>query len=430
MKKLRHLVGLVAAVTVVNGVSAHANVVAEWNAVAVHCLAVGVADNPAARPGPPALLDLALVHAAMHDAVQAIEGRFQPYLVTPPATGKESVAAAAAAAAHRVLSAVCPTFKASLDAAFKPYFEGGDPGLEVGYAAGDALLVERREGAPPAFTPGTTPGEWRPTPPGNVPFGFLALAGTKPLTFDDPSKFRSAPPPPLGSVKYLRDYTEVKRFGAVQSHPAAGVCPAPGRTELARFWSGNFISQLNEAVRFIAVDQQLSIGDAARLLALANLAAADAAISVWESKHHYNFWRPITAIREAGSDGNPWTVADPGWTPFIESVHFPAGSQTPPYPDHTSGANGLMGAIVTTLQLFFRTDKLRFEIYKATAPSVAICTNPRMYHRLSQAADEVVDARVWLGLHFRTADEEARRQGGRVAWWVYTRFLRPVADDK
>ena len=285
MKKLRTVVGLVASVTVVNAGSAHANVVAEWNAVAVQCIAVGVTGNPASRPGPPGLLDLVLVHAAMHDAVQAIEGRFEPYLATPLATGKESVAAAAAAAAHRVLSTVCPTFQASLDVAFKPYLDGGDPGLQVGYAAGDALLLERRDAAPPPFTPGANPGEWRPTPPGNVPFTFLALAATKPFTFDDPSTFRAPPPPPLGSWKYLRDYNEVKHVGAVGSHPATGVCPAPGKTDVARFWSGNFISQWNDTVRFIALDQQLSIGDAARLMALANLATADAIISVWESKY-------------------------------------------------------------------------------------------------------------------------------------------------
>ena len=261
------------------------------------------------------------------------------------------------------------------------------------------------------------------------PFVFLFLAATKPFTFDDPSEFRAPPPPRLGSWEYLRDYIEVKRFGAVESHPAVGACPAPTRTEVARFWSGNFISQWNEAVRLIALDQQLSIGKAARLLALANLAAADAAITVWESKYHFNFWRPITAIREGDLDGNNLTKGDPAWTPFISSAHFPAESQTPPYPDYTSGANGLTGAFVTTLQLFFRTNRLNFEIYKATPAAVPICTNPRLYQRLSDAAEEVVDARIWLGIHFRFADEAARRQGTRVAQWVFERFLRPVHED-
>jgi hypothetical protein len=430
MTKRLRLMGLVALSTMVSITPAHANVVAEWNALAVQCISVGAAPLAPSRPGPPGLLDLVLVHAAMHDAIQAIEGKYEPYLATPTATGNESVAAAAAAAAHRVLSQkVCPTYLASLDAAFKPYLDGENAGLEVGFAAGEALIAEYRVPSPPAFTNGTNPGEWRPTPPGNAPFGFLFLATTKPFTFDDPSQFRAPPPPSLTSWQYLRDYNEVKRFGSVESHAAQGVCPAGGRTDLARFWSGNFVSQWNEAARLIALDHQLSIGKTARLLALANLAAADAAITVWDSKYHYNFWRPITAIHEGDLDGNTGTVGDPAWTPFIQSVHFPAGSQNPPYPDYTSGANGLTGAFVTTLQLFFRTDKLNFEIYKATPGTVAICSNPRQYQRLSDAADEVVDARVWLGIHFRFADDAARRQGTRIAHWVADRFLRPVRDD-
>ena len=430
MTKLRRVMEIVALSAVLSAPSAHANVVTEWNAVAVECISLGAGGLAASRPGPPGLLDLAIVHAAMHDAIQAIERKYEPYLAAPAATGRESAAAAAAAAAHRVLKEkVCPAYAASLDAAFKPYLDGGNPGLKVGAEAGGVLIAEYRVPSPPPFTPGTAPGEWRPTPPGTLPFGFLFLATTRPFTFADPSEFRAQPPPPLGSRAYLRDYNEVKRVGAVESHPAAGVCPAPSKTDMARFWSGNFISQMNEAVRLIALDQQLSIGKAARLMALANLAAADAAITVWDSKDHFNFWRPITAIREGHLDGNNGTVGDPAWTPFISSAHFPAGSQTPPYPDYTSGANGLTGAIVTTLQLYFDTNHLNFEVYKATPASVAICTNPRMYHRLSDLAQEVVDGRVLLGIHFRFADEVARRQGTRVAQWVFERFLRPVHDD-
>jgi hypothetical protein len=430
MTKLLRVMEIVALSTVLSAASAQANVVAEWNALAVQCISLGAGGLAPSRPGPPGLLDLAIVHAAMHDAIQAIERKYEPYLATPAATGHESVPAAGAAAAHRVLSQrVCPDYVVSLDAAFKPYLDGGNPGLKVGFAAGDTLIAEYRVPSPAPVTPGTAPGEWRPTPPGNLPFGFLFLATTRPFTFDDPSEFRMQPPPPLGSRAYLRDYNEVKRFGAVESHPAVGACPAASRTDMARFWSGNFISQWNEAVRLIAVDQQLTIGKAARLMALANLAAADAAITVWDSKYTFNFWRPIAAIREGHLDGNDATVGDPAWTPFISSAHFPAGSQTPPYPDYTSGANGLTGAIVTTLQLFFRTNELNFEVYKATPAAVPVCTNPRLYQRLSDAAEEVVDARVLLGIHFRFADEVARRQGTRVARWVFERFLRPVHDD-
>jgi hypothetical protein len=195
---------------------------------------------------------------------------------------------------------------------------------------------------------------------------------------------------------------------------------------MARFWSGNFVAQWNQVARDIALDRQLSIGDTARLLALANLAGADAGIAVWDSKVHYNFWRPSTAINLGDTDGNPGTVPDPAWTPYIQSSHFPAGSQNPPYPDYVSGANGLTGAFTATLQLFFGTDWVPFEVYKAVPASVAICTNPRVYRRISDAAEEVVEARIYLGIHFRAADVEARRLGARVAFNTFANALRPI----
>jgi len=123
-------------------------------------------------------------------------------------------------------------------------------------------------------------------------------------------------------------------------------------------------------------------------------------------------------------------VPDPAWTPFIQSSHFPAGSQNPPYPDYVSGANGLTGAFTATLQLFFGTDLVPFEVYKAVPASVAICTNPRVYRRISDAAEEVVEARIYLGIHFRAADVEARRLGARVAWWTFAKALRPIHHGK
>jgi hypothetical protein len=234
----------------------------------------------------------------------------------------------------------------------------------------------------------------------------------------------------MTSQKYKREYDEVKALGAVGSHPPTGACPAPRTTDMARFWSGNFVAQWNQVARDIALDRQLAIGDTARLLALANLAAADAAIAVWESKLHFNFWRPSTAIQLGDTDGNPGTVADPTWKPFIESVHFPAGSQNPPYPDWVSGANGLTGAFTTMLQLYFGTDWVPFEVYKAGPATVAICNNPRVYRRISDAAEEVVEARIYLGIHFRSADSEARKLGGRVASWTFANALKPVWPPK
>lgn len=329
-----------------------------------------------------------------------------------------------------MLLKVCPHIVPTLDAAFAPYLAGNDPGLAVGYAAADALIAVYRPAVTlPDFKGGTNPGEWRPTPPALAPMAFLYLADTKPFTFDDPAKFRPGPPPAMTSKTYLRDYEEVKALGSIQSHPAVAACPAPSKTDAARFWSGNFVSMWSDAIRSVAIDKQLSLGESARLLAIANLAAADAGIAIWDSKKQYPFWRPITAINLGDTDGNPGTQPDPSWVPFIQSSHFPAGSQTPPYPDYVSGANGLTAAYATALQLFFHTDQLDFEVFKAVPASVAICTNPRVFHRVSDAMQEVVDARILLGIHFRTADEEARRLRTRVAVWAFSKTLQPVRGN-
>jgi len=191
-------------------------------------------------------------------------------------------------------------------------------------------------------------------------------------------------------------------------------------------------------MRDVAVDQQLGLGDTARLLALGNLASADAGIVTWDTKIYYNVWRPVTAIQT--DDGIPATKQDATWRPFYDSVydpavptgHFPgtpAPSQTPPYPDYPSGANTVSGAFTTILQLFFKTDHMPIAIYKGSAPTVAICTNPRLYTRISAVADEVVEARILLGIHFRFADTVARTIGTRVAQEVFAKALRPLNNN-
>jgi hypothetical protein len=390
----------------------------------------------------------------MHDAIQAIEKRYEPYKSSPPATGNESKAVAAAAAAHRVLSdnRVCPppappaadTVQATLDTAFQQYKLSSDAAARlIGEAAGDAMLAEYRDttlesyGDPALsiqvpYLGSTAIGQWRPTPPSELAMTFVYVATKKPFVMPKPWQFRPGPPPALTSAQYLKDYNEVKAKGGITSHPTTGACPAPADTDMARFWAGNFGAQWNQVLRDIAVDRQLGLGDTARLLALANLAAADAGIGIWDSKIRYNFWRPATAINL--DDGVPATQQDASWRPFIDSVldptvpkgHFPTGSQTPPYPDYLSGANGLTGAYTAMLQLFFHTDFMPLAIYKGSAPSVAICTNPRLYRRISDVAEEVVTARVLLGIHFRFADTGARTLGTRVAWHTFTNALRPL----
>jgi hypothetical protein len=393
-------------------VPALADPVTHWNDITWRAVTIG-------RPGPVGFLDAALAHLAIHDAVQAFEGRYEPYKVAiPGATG--SPVAAVAAAAHGVLVGLYPGQAAALDADLNAFLTAnglhGNPGLVVGLQAAEALLTEYRPAITlPAFTGSTEPGQWRPTPaylpPPPAPFApmaFLYLAYTKPFTMLRPSQFRPQPPPPMTSERYRRDYDEVKALGSDVS-----TARTDAQTDLAHFWSENFLTQWNRALRAIVDDHPLPLGDSARLFALANMAAADGTITGWESKRHFNFWRPVTAIQEADTDGNPRTEADPAWHPLVN---------TPPYQDYTSGANILTGVMTSMLQQFFGTDDFEFVV---TSNAPLATTRTRTYLRFSDAAQEVVDARVLLGIHFRFADEEARRQGSRVAHWAFMKFLRP-----
>lgn len=400
---------------------AYADAVTFWNNVTL----TAVSNTTAGRPGPPGLLDIAIVQAAVHDAVQAFEHRFEPYHVNiPNAAG--SPAAAVAAAAHDLLVLLYPAQQGGLDTQYIKFLQDnnlvGNAGIAVGQQAAKALHTQYR--APqtfPPFTGGTQPGEWRPTPsyignppmpPPFAPMAFVFLASTQPFTLNRPSQFRPQPPPPLTSQNYRRAYDEVKEFGA-----RFGSSRTAEQTDLAYFWAENFLAQWNRTLRVIVEDPDNDIdnlGDSARLFALADLAAADAVITAWESKLHFNFWRPVTAIQEGEEDGNPNTAGDSSWEPLIN---------TPNYPEYTSGANNLTGAFTTILQNFFGTDDFDFTV---TSTNALVQDNSRDYTRFSQAADEVVDARVLQGIHFRFGDEEGRAQGSHVAHWVFQKFLRPL----
>ncbi|MBC8024895.1 MAG: vanadium-dependent haloperoxidase, partial [Steroidobacteraceae bacterium] len=188
------------------------------------------------------------------------------------------------------------------------------------------------------------------------------------------------------------------------------------QTDLAYFYSDATPVQWNRALRGIANRYPQRSGDTARLFALASLATADALITSWDSKRHYAFWRPVTAIQEGEADGNPATTGDPMWQSLINN---------PNYPDYTSGANSVTGAMTRTLQLYFGTDKVAFEV---TSLAPLAMRKIRVYSRFSDAARDVVDARVYLGIHFRFADVAARTQGQRVADWTFNHFLLPVGD--
>jgi hypothetical protein len=398
---------------------ARASAVTDWNATALRCVQVPVA--PATVPnrgGPPGLLDIAIIQAAVHDAIQSIEGRYESYHYTNPARfGLGSTAAAAAAATHGLLVALYGADDPCLVGVADPAVTyAGDAGLVSGSEASAALLgLYRPTFASPLdpFTGGTGPGEWRPTPVAFAPGANAFMAYTAPFALNRASQFRPEPPPPLNSTTYFRDYEEVRRFGG-----KTGSERSFDQTELANFWSVNFITQWFATLRSIAAGHVPEAGDQARLLALAAFAAADSQIAVYDTKYHYNFWRPVTAIRAGDDDRNPRTAGDPSWEPLVA---------TPPYQDYSSGANCLTAAVTTILQLYFGTDEFSFQV-STTAASATV--NPRSYQRFSQAQEEMVDVRIWQGIHFRFADDAGRRQGSRIAHWTFHKELRPLRGSR
>jgi hypothetical protein len=400
-----------------------ADAVTDWNAIAIQTIA-GVPSHPGAT----AILDSAMVQVAVYDAVEAISGRFRPYHVNiPGASGSPD--AAVAKATHDVLVSRFPSLTASLDLTYHNYLAAhklaeADPGVAVGQQAAAGIIALRaNDGSfplnPPNFTGGTDPGVWRPTPsylPGPPPSlsPMLApwLATVLPFTLDSPSQFRAPKPPSLTSQRYATAYNEVKSLGA-----RFNSARTPEQTDLALFWAANYQVLWNRVLRDMAAAHVHNIDDSARLFALANLAMADAVITAWDSKVHYVFWRPVTAIHEADNDGNPETASDGDWQPLIN---------TPNYPDYTSGANNVTGAATRALALFFGTDEMTFSV-NTTNP--AALQQVRTYSRFSNAAADVVNARIYEGIHFRFADVQARKQGRHVAQWAFAHFLRSVSDD-
>ena len=397
--------------------SADADAVVDWNQITVDAVTVG-------RPGPIGLVDIALVQIAVHDAVQAIERRFEPYhFEVERASGRRS--AAVAAAAHDVLVGMYPAQATTLDPIYFNYLAdhglSGDPGLAVGQQAAAEILPLRRVNPnplPPPFVGSNEVGIWRPTPsflgnpPVPAPLSPMAvswMASFDPFTLTGPARFRPEPQPALTSKRYTRDFNEVKALGSLTS-----TARTPEQTDLAYFYSGNIPAQWNSALRGIATRYLRRTGDSARLFALANMATADAIISSWDSKVHYRFWRPITAIVEADHDGNPHTISDASWQPLIN---------TPNYPDYTSGANNVAGAMTRTLEWFFGTNRVTFDVTTTVPQAVQ---KKRTYRRFSDAADDMVEARMLLGIHFRFADTAGRTQGREVADWTFNHFLLPT----
>src|SRR5215475_6232929 len=340
MNGLRKLTRLSAVLYMGSALTARADVVSDWNLFAI--LAINAGGRP---PGGSPFLDTATVHLAMHDAVAAIDHQFQPYHVTIAGASGSTVAAAAAAALD-VLVNRFPAQAASLDSTYADYVAAHglsqkDPGIAVGQQAAAGIIAFRANDgsfpspAPPPFTGGSAPGQWRPTPPAYAPMATPWLATVRPFALTSPQQFRANPPPSVTSQLYALDYNAAKDYGSLNNSKRT-----PEQTDLAYFWSGNYLSVWNSTLRNIVSAQKLDVGKSARLFALANMAMADAAITAWDTKLFYATWRPITAIQFGDTAGNPGTASDATWQPLIVS---------PPYPEYTSGANNVTAAITRLL---------------------------------------------------------------------------------
>lgn len=393
-----------------------ADVVIEWNSHAQTAIIGTAGQGPTV-----AYLHLAMVQGAVYDAVNAIEGEggYEPYLGAPAtADPADSAPAAVATAAHDVLVALFPGQQATLDGrlatslALIPDGPAKTGGIEVGAAAAVAMLAARTNDgrfSPFTVTQGDEPGEWRSTAFVNgVPVVEPApwVGNVNPFLIPSAAALRSDGPNALTSAAYAEDFDEVKRLGSLTS-----TVRTPDQKDAALFWQANGAGLFNAIFRQLADTQELDIAEAARMFAMTNMAGADGAIGCWKDKYYWNFWRPITAIRQADNDGNPATMADQTWTPLFG---------TPPFPEHPSGHTCISGAVVETLQDFFGTDKIAFDTFSGFSNS------SRSFERFSDAIKEIIDARVWAGIHFRTADVQGAVLGKKVARYLREHYFQPV----
>ncbi|MFG3689264.1 vanadium-dependent haloperoxidase [Micromonospora sp. NPDC047740] len=356
----------------------------------------------------------AMVHGAIYDAVNAIAGTpYQPYLTAPPADGSESVDAAVAAAAYRVLDAIFPEQHDALRAKYDeslaaiPAGPARQRGIDIGTRAAAAMIDARRDDGsfgPQTFPVGTEPGQWRPTPPSFANDGGW-VGHMTPFVLPRASVFRTSGPPALTSAQYARDYNEVKTVGS-----ATSTVRTTDQTEAAIWWHDRRLGEW-EIKRQLVTTQRLNALQAARMFAMVDLAEADAVIACFNEKETWNRWRPITAIRLGDTDGNPGTLADPAWTPLLV---------TPPHPDYTSGHTCNTGATMSALAYFFGRDDIAFSAYSSDSGT------RRHFSSFSQALTEVIDARVWGGIHTRSADLQGARIGLQTTAYLVRHHFRPL----
>ena len=393
--------------------TANADKVTDWNRIAT------TAETNLNRTNNALIgTDLAYMHIAIYDAVNAIDGRYSVFAVrpssVPPGASQE---AAAVEAAYRVLRAVLPSSQAAYlegeyltSLASIPDGPAKANGMAVGFEVAALLMTSRvgdgRNNPLITYTPGTGPGVWIPTPPA---FGSAAtpwLAVMRPFAIESPSQFRADGPPALGSSEYAADFNETKRVGSLNSSERT-----PEQTALARFYFDVTVLQEAQGLRGLAAASNLSTADSARLYALVYVSVSDAMIAGWDSKLHYGFWRPVTAIRNADLDGNPDTEPDPSWTPM---------TSTPSHPEYPSAHSFISNAFTESIRWFYGTKRLEIALSSVNTGTTIV------YRNTDDIGKDITDARVYAGFHFRTACVHGAVIGKKVAKYVNKNYFQPI----
>jgi hypothetical protein len=387
--------------------SSEERAVADWSLIAQNTIV-------ASRFPGEAAVYMGIVHAAIYDVVNAIEGGYRPYAITPTVPPNASVEAAVAAAAHLVLVGRFPGRQVVLDGLYFEYLNGipdGEAkanGILVGEEVGAGMLLLRAndglDDTVPYVQPPPGPGVYEPTAPA-PPVG-TRMPRVMPLALERASQFRPGGPPALRSGEYAQDFNEVKELGRVDSSVRSAE-----QTALARFWTDSDIPQWNRNLLRLADARGLTAIETARMLAMAHVAGGDAMIGCFDAKYHFLSWRPLHAIHRADTDDNALTAPDSTWQPLLP---------TPNHPEYPSAHACHTTAIAEALESFFGPGRISFSL------DSLVTGETRHYDRFKDAVEEVNNARVWAGFHFRYADEDGSKLGRKIARFVVTNFFQPL----
>jgi hypothetical protein len=403
------------------------NAVGCWNAIAVQATTLAAPYNVQG------LIYMGYVQAAVYDAVTKIDGRYMPYHEFSAPVGVDvtsaSPDAAAAAATYTMLTSSFLAFPAAaqdgLSTQYSDYINalggvgapGVEDGIQIGQAAASDLIAERTGDRNEAitFTPGPlTPGGWTFAPPPSLQTAQTPwVAVMRPFMLNSSSQFRVGPPPALSGRKWAKEFNEVKAYGAANS-----TVRSPEQTAVARFWNANAVNQSNQAFQDVAITHRMDLVDAARVLAMGNLVDSDAGIACWDSKYHYLFWRPIMAIRNAQIDGNRATTPDPNWTPLLT---------TPNHPEYPAAHTCLSGAEAEMYAHVLGTRNIDVTIHGSADGTPNNWAATHTFKTVKDLQREVVNARVWAGLHYRGSALEGLELADSVAKWTLQRYFLPTS---